>query len=66
MITMFVYKYIFVGLAGKDVWQQALVDQYIELVEDMFMEVAKAFFEKDEAKKVTCYISKCIFQFLFE
>jgi len=41
------------GLAGKDVWQTALTDQYIELMEDMFRELAKSFFEKDDIKKVS-------------
>ena len=39
-------------LAGKDSWEQAQVDQYMELVEDMFKEFVKVFFEQDEAKKV--------------
>lgn len=38
-------------LAGKDSWEQALVDQYMGLVEDMFTEIVKVFFEKDEEKK---------------
>lgn len=40
------------GLAGKDSWQQALTDQYIELVEDLFKDIVKTHFEKDEIKKV--------------
>ena len=43
------------GLAGKDVWQTALTDQYIELMEDMFRELAKSFFEKDDIKKVSVW-----------
>ncbi|XP_045166748.2 probable glutathione S-transferase 7 [Mercenaria mercenaria] len=39
------------GLAGKDSWEQGLVDQYMGLVEDMFTELVKEFFEKDEEKK---------------
>lgn len=39
-------------MAGKDSWQQGLADQYMELVEDMFKELVKVFFEKDEEKKV--------------
>ncbi|XP_045166747.1 probable glutathione S-transferase 7 [Mercenaria mercenaria] len=39
------------GLAGKDNWEQGLVDQYMGLVEDMFTELVKGFFEKDEEKK---------------
>lgn len=39
------------GLAGKDSWEQALVDQYMGLIEDMFTEIVKVFFEKDEEKK---------------
>jgi glutathione S-transferase len=39
------------NLAGQDSWEQAQVDQYMELVEDMFKELIKVFFEKDEDKK---------------
>ncbi|KAL4226801.1 hypothetical protein ACF0H5_014780 [Mactra antiquata] len=39
------------GIAGKDSWEQALVDQYMGLVDDMFKEAVKAFFESDEKKK---------------
>jgi len=38
-------------LAGKDSWEQALVDQYMGLIDDMFKEAVKGFFEQDEAKK---------------
>ena len=49
------------GLAGKDSWQQALADQYMELVEDMFKELVKVFFENDEDKKVG-FTSLTLFQ----
>ncbi|XP_053390457.1 probable glutathione S-transferase 7 [Mercenaria mercenaria] len=42
------------GLAGKNSWEQGLVDQYMELAVDMFKEVIKWYFEKDEEKKREC------------
>ncbi|XP_053402893.1 probable glutathione S-transferase 7 [Mercenaria mercenaria] len=42
------------GLAGKNSWEQGLVDQYMELAVDMFKEVIKWYFEKDEQKKREC------------
>ena len=43
---------MFSELAGKDSFDAARVDQFIELVEDMFKDIVKPFFEKDEIKKV--------------
>lgn len=39
------------GLCGKDSFEQALVDQYMELASDLFKDIVKWFFEKDEDKK---------------
>lgn len=39
------------GLAGKTSWDQALIDQYMSLAGDLFKEVIKFYFEKDEGKK---------------
>jgi len=39
------------NLAGKDSFEQAQCDQYVELVADMFNEIVKIVFEKDEEKK---------------
>ena len=49
---LYFHFFYFKDLAGKDSWEQALVDQYMGLVEDMFTELVKVFFEKDEEKKV--------------
>ena len=43
---------IFLELAGRTNWEHARVDQFIELVEDMFQDLVKTFFETDETKKV--------------
>ena len=40
------------GLAGKNSWELALIDQFCDLTEDMYREVLKEFYEKNEAKKV--------------
>ena len=40
------------GLAGKTNWETGLIDQYVDLVGDLFTEMIKSFFEKDETKKV--------------
>ena len=40
------------GLAGKTSWELALIDQFCDLTEDMYREVLKEFYEKNEAKKV--------------
>jgi len=39
-------------LAGRTNWEHARVDQFIELVEDMFQDLVKTFFETDDTKKV--------------
>ena len=41
------------GLVGKTNWDMGMIDQYVDLVGDLFTEMIKSFFEKDEAKKVT-------------
>ena len=42
-----------VGLAGKTNWESACVDQYADLTNDLFLEIVKTFFEKDEEQKVS-------------
>jgi len=39
-------------LAGRTNWEHARVDQFKELVEDMFQYLVKTFFETDETIKV--------------
>ncbi|XP_053402369.1 glutathione S-transferase 1-like [Mercenaria mercenaria] len=39
------------GLAGKNSWEQGMVDQYMELATEMMDEIVKWYFEKDEEKK---------------
>ena len=39
-------------LAGKTNWEQAEVDQYMELANDYIEKVYKQIFETEEAKKV--------------
>ncbi|XP_053402366.1 glutathione S-transferase 1-like isoform X2 [Mercenaria mercenaria] len=41
------------GLAGKNSWEQGMVDQYMELATEMMDEIVKWYFEKDEEKKLT-------------
>lgn len=41
-----------VGLAGRDGWEQALIDQYMGLANDLFKDIVKLILEKDEEKKV--------------